>query len=376
MQLGFNLDDENYRLITEYWIKFNKPGKFLTVQSRNFGTTELFIELNEFQFLSFGENILNLESYRNHCLSFNSWYHMRISYLPAVKNLVFEVNNDQVAVYRLGNVLNLRDLRFSFGSASGSKESSFEIDLLKVWRNKSLSNYQPGSGNYFSTSNDSSALLLQTGFDSQKDFAFDGEVFLRAQNTKLAVSNAPLFAIAPDLKLSVFAGAYMLEWESGAADLAKEYQLQKSIDGSPFKTIKTFAAAYDAEESYSYLDASTTEGKVVFYRIKQINTDESNTYSDQVKIGLGDQESFNVLGNFPNPFNPGTTIKIEIIEPSETVITVHNLQGKEVAVLFEGFLSKGIHEFQFDGEQLPSGIYLYTITTPVSSQTTKMILAK
>ena len=55
---------------------------------------------------------------------------------------------------------------------------------------------------------------------------------------------------------------------------------------------------------------------------------------------------------------------------------VYNLEGKEVAALFQGYLAQGEYHFTFDGSELPSGIYLYKISSPNFNQTKKMILAK
>jgi hypothetical protein len=48
----------------------------------------------------------------------------------------------------------------------------------------------------------------------------------------------------------------------------------------------------------------------------------------------------------------------------------------EVALLHKGFLSSGIHQFEFDARGLPSGIYIYQVTTAYSTKTHKMILTK
>ena len=89
-----------------------------------------------------------------------------------------------------------------------------------------------------------------------------------------------------------------------------------------------------------------------------------------------DLEEFVINQNFPNPFNPSTQISIEVLVDSNFEIVVYSLEGKEVGVLHNGFLAKGKYQFKCDGSELPSGIYLYKVSSPNFSRTKKMILAK
>ncbi len=81
--------------------------------------------------------------------------------------------------------------------------------------------------------------------------------------------------------------------------------------------------------------------EIVFYRVKQINKDGSVVYSSQVKVGQGLSEPFIVEQNFPNPFNPKTSIEVELLEDNEVTIVIYNLEGREVTQLYKGFLIKG-----------------------------------
>jgi hypothetical protein len=130
------------------------------------------------------------------------------------------------------------------------------------------------------------------------------------------------------------------------------------------------------EKSYSFVDAPDINSEVVYYRIKQQNYDGSVVYSPQVKIGQGTTEPFTTGQNYPNPFNPITNIEVDLIQDSEIEITIYSLDGTEITKLYKGFLSKGVYKFDFDGEGLPSGIYLYKVSAPNFTQTKKMILTK
>ncbi|MFC1550056.1 FlgD immunoglobulin-like domain containing protein [Candidatus Neomarinimicrobiota bacterium] len=90
---------------------------------------------------------------------------------------------------------------------------------------------------------------------------------------------------------------------------------------------------------------------------------------------------FRLQQNFPNPFNPTTTINYQIPSDSQVSITVYDLMGKEVKTIFTGNKQAGHYTVGWDGRnnigQLVSGgVYLYNIKTSKFTQTRKMILLK
>jgi len=75
------------------------------------------------------------------------------------------------------------------------------------------------------------------------------------------------------------------------------------------------------------------------------------------------------LTNYPNPFNPTTKIFFTLAETTSLEITFYNAYGQEVQQLFRGLNEKGTHELQFDGKNLSSGVYYYTLKTNKFTQT-------
>jgi len=80
--------------------------------------------------------------------------------------------------------------------------------------------------------------------------------------------------------------------------------------------------------------------------------------------------------NFPNPFNAQTTISIALLKNSHARLTVHNLQGETVDVLFDGMMNAGRHEFKWDASTLPSGIYSYKLEAGEFIDVKKLTLIK
>ena len=87
-------------------------------------------------------------------------------------------------------------------------------------------------------------------------------------------------------------------------------------------------------------------------------------------------ESFALEANYPNPFNPVTTIRFALPEASRVRIQVFDLLGREVALLVDGNLSAGRHEVVFDARGLASGHYIYRMNAGSFEQHRSMILMK
>jgi hypothetical protein len=85
---------------------------------------------------------------------------------------------------------------------------------------------------------------------------------------------------------------------------------------------------------------------------------------------------FRLAQNYPNPFNPETTIEFSLAETSMATLAVHDLAGRRVATLVEGLLERGTHSVVFDAGALPSGVYIYALTTGTGSLSQKMVLIK
>jgi hypothetical protein len=79
---------------------------------------------------------------------------------------------------------------------------------------------------------------------------------------------------------------------------------------------------------------------------------------------------------YPNPFNPGTTIRLHLDHEAPLELAIWNLAGQKVAVLHQGRLAAGGHEFQWQAHHQASGVYLLRATTPGQSRQQKLLLIK
>lgn len=80
--------------------------------------------------------------------------------------------------------------------------------------------------------------------------------------------------------------------------------------------------------------------------------------------------------NFPNPFNPSTTLQFSVSKSSHVVLEVFNMLGQSVGRLVDESLSAGTYRTSFDASMLSSGVYLYRLKAGDFVQTRKMVLMK
>jgi len=105
-----------------------------------------------------------------------------------------------------------------------------------------------------------------------------------------------------------------------------------------------------------------------------------DTVQDYVSIEedlvQGNPLEFKLYNNYPNPFNPTTTISFSVPINTHVKLTVFNILGQYVKTIYQGNVTPGTYSILFDGSQLESGIYFYRIDTDGFSQTKKFILLK
>ena len=122
-------------------------------------------------------------------------------------------------------------------------------------------------------------------------------------------------------------------------------------------------------EKQNYIFADENAGNGDFsYRLKQIDTDGSFSYSPSVEISTTLPVSFNLEQNYPNPFNPETeiTFHVPLDYTGKVKINVYNLMGQNIKTLYNGSIQAGLHTIKWDGRDkngfnTTSGTYIYSL---------------
>ncbi|NUN70629.1 MAG: Ig-like domain-containing protein [Bacteroidetes bacterium] len=85
---------------------------------------------------------------------------------------------------------------------------------------------------------------------------------------------------------------------------------------------------------------------------------------------------FTLHQNFPNPFNPSTTVVYDVPVPSHVTVTVYDMLGREVMLLTDAPQQPGTYRMTLDASSLSSGVYFYTLRSGDFSQTRSMVVLK
>ena len=361
-------------LLFEYWINFNRNrSTFLEIRNKNSELTEYSLTLNDFQIVT-AESEFNRELFVTpHFIPSNIWLHFSILFSFSDEQVQFYCDAMELASFRMPPSISSGDLIFSF---INEDTGEFQIDQLRVIDlNESIASTF-NSRTFSSFVSTKSKTKLQLNFNETTLSDFSQIEFISINNATIIPSDAPLFARAPELNIKILSNFYELIWGGGDYANAAKYIIERAEGEKGFTEIYEIDSDNRSNKDLTFLSERKDNSEVIYFRVKQINKDGSIVYSSQVKIGQAEIQEFIIGQNYPNPFNPSTQISVEVVEASEFEIVVYTLGGQEVTVLFQGYLAQGEYQFKFDGSELPSGIYLYKVSSPNFNQTKKMILAK
>ena len=126
---------------------------------------------------------------------------------------------------------------------------------------------------------------------------------------------------------------------------------------------------------YDYQFSDPSWNRTANFCIKGLTTD---FFTDH--IGSSDEtgrpETMHLGHNYPNPFNPITTIRFNLPRSSAVTLTVYTLLGQEIETLIREELSAGEHRVEWNAQEMPSGIYYYRLEANGFIQTRKMVVMK
>ena len=105
---------------------------------------------------------------------------------------------------------------------------------------------------------------------------------------------------------------------------------------------------------------------------------------DQVGVEDSDDsniQNFELVGNYPNPFNPCTTIEYTIPKRADVKLSIFNINGQKIKTLFSGKQDRGNYQMKWNGTnddylRVPSGTYLYILKIDDTVVSNKMILLR
>jgi len=170
----------------------------------------------------------------------------------------------------------------------------------------------------------------------------------------------------------------LLNWRTETEVRNYGFDIERSSDGIEFYKLD-FIEGHGNSNSpklYSYIDPADGFTGKVYYRLKQIDTDGTFSYSKIISVDLGAPVTYELFQNYPNPFNPVTTIRYQIPEKTMVSIKVFSSIGEQVALLVNEEKEPGYYELNFNAQNLASGLYIYNISASGFNTSKKMLLLK
>jgi hypothetical protein len=195
------------------------------------------------------------------------------------------------------------------------------------------------------------------------------------------IINGTLPVELSSFEATAFGNSIQLNWQTETEVDNYGFDIERRIINQDWVKI-AFVEGYgnsNSPKKYSFKDDRLFGGSKFRYRLKQVDTDGTFAYSDEVEVGLLPTE-YSLFQNYPNPFNPSTTLRFTLAYDNSVSINIYSVLGEKVMDLTNKKFAAGVHEIEFNGNELPSGIYLYTFTVGINrtvhSETRKMVLLK
>lgn len=188
--------------------------------------------------------------------------------------------------------------------------------------------------------------------------------------------------LAPiNLTGAVFDGGVVLNWNPPA--------FSRSLIG--YKVYRNNVSLFSGNiQNNNYVDSTVVEGTQYTYTVRALYQNpsglspQSNPYV--VTYSANDDHLTNVpitrlKGNYPNPFNPETSISFSLAKNDVVSLMIYNTKGQLVKILYNGKMTNGDHILYWNGkdqnsQKVAGGIYFYKMKTSEYSETKKMILLK
>ncbi len=176
-------------------------------------------------------------------------------------------------------------------------------------------------------------------------------------------------------------GAVTLTWQTASEINNAGFEVERAIDDAATFTPYAFiegAGTSAAATDYRFIDASVPPtARTARYRLKQIDFDGSSTFSETLVLPLNEQNGVTLHPNYPDPFNPTTTIAFTLPVEQHVQLEVYDASGRLIQSLLDRSIPAGTHDVVFDAPAAAgSGLYVYKLQTPTSVQSGTMLLLK
>jgi hypothetical protein len=213
----------------------------------------------------------------------------------------------------------------------------------------------------------------------------DFKIYNRTQHTWNEVKDILIhtYKESPNkLAISTYADSSIkIQWHNNTTN-DSGIVVERRVDNGSFIPFAQLTAT-----DSTFIDSSTSKGKTYYYRLSMHLNDSSlllQSYPVMIAIPLSTTSvaslntplHFQLYNNYPNPFNPSTTISFQLAQRSHVTLKIYDIIGRAVATVFSGELEAGDYTRQWNASAFSSGVYFYRLEAGSFVDVKKMILLK
>lgn len=185
----------------------------------------------------------------------------------------------------------------------------------------------------------------------------------------------------------------LLGWGVASQTSNLGWEVFRSVDEAVFERVGELVpgeGTTDVFHTYEFVDSAPPAADVVYYYLRQVDLDGSASRSSTIEVAFAptavDQRALPTVSvlvqNFPNPFNPETTIQFDLSEGAVVSLTIYDVAGQAVRTLVGGeFMPSGSYTQMWDGRNslggsVASGVYFYELRAGEFGSMKKMTLLR
>ncbi|HMB92856.1 MAG TPA: T9SS type A sorting domain-containing protein, partial [Rhodothermales bacterium] len=170
-------------------------------------------------------------------------------------------------------------------------------------------------------------------------------------------------------------------WETDATATAYHLQVSATSDFSDLafeddaltETTQTFGPLAYSTRHYWRVRATNDIGPGPWSEVRNFTVAVGTAVE---RVGEAIPTAYQLHANYPNPFNPTTTLRFDLPASSEVTLTIYDMLGREVETLVASTLAAGRYTFAWEATDRPSGLYLARLRAGRFVQTQRMMLLK
>jgi hypothetical protein len=191
------------------------------------------------------------------------------------------------------------------------------------------------------------------------------------------ITDVPLPVELSSFNYQLLGNSVNLDWITQTETNNKCFEIERKNQSTSWIKIGEVKGSGTSNypKQYSFVDKSISNGRYT-YRLKQIDYNGQFKYSNELEVNFIIPDKYSLEQNYPNPFNPSSTINYSLAKDGNVKLVVYNSLGSKVTTIVNEFKQAGNYSVQFNGGNLPSGIYFYRLEAGQFTQVRKMMLLK